>query len=146
MPQIVARLLDIRTSPIVDRIAAISDFVEAGFEVHLNFSPVVYYEGWLEDYDELFTRVSDSIGPGARRQLRAEVIFLTHNDRLHEVNLRWHPSAEELLWVPGLQEAKVSETGGRNVRYARGLKSQLVEQFKELLRERMPFCQIRYAF
>ena len=28
------------------------------------------------------------------------MIFLTHNDRLHEVNLAWHLEAEELLWVP----------------------------------------------
>jgi spore photoproduct lyase family protein len=146
MPPIVARLLDIRTSPVADRIAAIDDFEAAGYEVHLNFSPVVYYEGWLDDYDTLFSQIDASIGPSAKRQLQAEVIFLTHNDRLHEVNLRWHPKAEELLWVPELQEAKVSETGGTNVRYRRGLKSQLVSQFERQLREKMPYCGIRYAF
>jgi DNA repair photolyase len=38
MPEPDAKLLDIRTSPIEDRIAAIDDFVAAGYEVHLNFS------------------------------------------------------------------------------------------------------------
>ena len=146
MPGRIARLVDVRTSPVADRIAAIDDFVAAGYEVHLNFSPVIYYEGWLDDYADLFDHVSDAIGPAARRQLKAEVIFLTHNDRLHEVNLRWHPRAEDLLWVPHLQEAKVSETGGRNVRYRRGLKSQLVEQFRGLMAERLPDCAIRYIF
>ncbi len=101
----------------------------AGYEVHLNFSPVIYYEGWLEDYAALFDQVADSITPRTRAQLRAEVIFLTHNDQLHEVNLRWHPRAEGLLWVPELQEAKTSETGGRNVRYRHGLKGELVAEF-----------------
>ncbi|QDV32997.1 spore photoproduct lyase family protein [Tautonia plasticadhaerens] len=146
MPPVVAKLLDVRTSTIAERIAAIDDFVAAGYEVHLNLSPVVYYEGWLDDYRELFSDVDARIGSKARRQLRAEIIFLTHNDRLHEVNLRWHPRAEELLWVPDLQESKVSETGGTNVRYRRGLKRQLVAEFEALLRETLPYCGIRYAF
>ena len=146
MPKVAAKLLDVRTSSIDDRIAAIDPFVAAGYEVHLNFSPVVYYEGWLDDYAELFERVDGSIGPSARRQLRAEVIFLTHNDRLHDVNLRWHPRAEDLLWVPELQEAKLSETGGRNVRYLRGLKGRLVDEFTRLLQAKLPDCGVRYAF
>ena len=146
MPQAVAKVVDVRTSPMGERIAAIDDFVAAGYEVHLNFSPVIYYEGWLEDYAELFREVDEVLSPAAKRQLAAEVIFLTHNDRLHEVNLAWHPRGEALLWVPDLQEAKVSETGGRNVRYRRGLKGDLVAEFSALLRARLPYCRIRYAF
>ena len=37
------------------------------------------------------TQVADVVGAPARAQLAAEVIFLTHNERLHEVNLGWHP-------------------------------------------------------
>ncbi|MGN0231427.1 MAG: hypothetical protein ACI4A8_04350, partial [Muribaculaceae bacterium] len=88
-------------------------------------------------------KLDGSLSGAAKRQLAAEVIFLTHNDRLHEVNLAWHPRAEDLLWVPSLQEAKVSETGGRNVRYRRGLKGRLVEEFSALLREKLPYCAIR---
>ncbi len=146
MPHRIARRVDIRTTPIAERIAAIDDFVAAGYEVHLNFSPVIYYEGWIEDYADLFDQVADSVNPRSRSQLRAEVIFLTHNDQLHEVNLAWHPQAERFLWVPELQEAKTSETGGRNVRYRRGLKGELVSEFCDLLRSRLPECTIRYAF
>ena len=81
---------------------------------------MIYYEGWLDDYAALFGQVDGALSAAAKRQLAAEVIFLTHNEQLHEVNLAWHPRAEELLWVPHLQEAKVSETGGHNVRYGGG--------------------------
>ena len=37
--------------------------------------------------------------------------MLTHNDGLHEVNLGWHPRAEELLWRPDLQQPKLSQNG-----------------------------------
>jgi spore photoproduct lyase len=146
MPDDKARLLDVRTSPIDDRIAAIDRFVEAGYEVHLNFSPVVHYEGWETDYEALFRKVDARISPAAKSQLKAEVIFLTHNERLHEVNLGWHPRAEELLWTPQTQERKVSQMGGHNVRYRGGFKGSLVSAFTDLLSRRLPYCEVRYAF
>ncbi|WP_202620110.1 spore photoproduct lyase family protein, partial [Escherichia coli] len=36
MPERIAKLVDVRTSPIHERIAAIDDFVAAGYEVHAN--------------------------------------------------------------------------------------------------------------
>ena len=67
--------MDVRTSPMSERIAAINDFVAAGYEVHLNLSPVILYDGWLEDYRALLTEVDDTLSPTAKAQLKAEVIF-----------------------------------------------------------------------
>ena len=146
MPPAIARVLDVRTSSIADRIAAINDFHSAGYEVHLNFSPVVYYDGWLPDYQSLFRELADTLSVSVKEQLAAEVIFLTHNDRLHEVNLGWHPKGEELLWRPELQETKFSQTGGRNLRYKRGFKSNIVAEFCDLLRTCLPECTITIRF
>lgn len=146
MPEETAQIVDIRTSSIGDRIAAINDFVEAGYEVHLNFSPVIYTETWQADYEQLFEQIDDALSSEAKAQLACEVIFLTHNDELHEVNLGWPPKGEELLWRPDLQEAKRSQTGGENVRYRYGFKGKLVSDFTMLLGDRLPYCRIRYAF
>jgi DNA repair photolyase len=124
----------------------VNDFVDAGYEVHLNFSPVIVYDGWRRDYAELFAMVDDVLSDRAKAQLAAEVIFLTHNEGLHDVNLRWHPRAESLLWQPAVQEVKRSQQGGVNVRYRTGMKGQMVRVFRELLAERMPYCRVRYAF
>ena len=146
MPHRVAQVVDVRTSPVKDRIAAINDFHAAGYEVHLNFSPVIYYEGWLDDYREMFVELADVLNPAVKEQLGAEIIFLTHNDKLHQINLGWHPKGEEYLWTPELQETKYSQTGGRNLRYKRGFKADIVESFCHLLNETLPQCRIRYAF
>lgn len=146
MPHSIAKVVDVRTSPVCERIAAINDFYDAGYEVHLNFSPVIYYGGWLDDYRALFTELADVLSPGVKAQLAAEIIFLTHNDKLHQINLGWHPQGEELLWRPELQETKYSQTGGRNLRYKRGFKAEIVSQFCELLTQIVPECIIRYAF
>lgn len=146
MPESMARLLDVRTSPVPERIAAINEFVAAGYEVHINLSPVIVYEGWLADYRELLGQLDAALSAPAKAQLAAEIIFLTHNQQLHEVNLRWHPKAEAVLWQPNLQEAKVSQTGGHNLRYRAGRKRTLVRQLCELMAEQLPYCRIRYAF
>lgn len=146
MPQRVARVVDVRTSPMNERVAAIDDFVAAGYEVHLNFSPVILYTGWQQDYAELFDHIRGAVGLRARAQLAAEVIFLTHHEGLHEVNLGWHPGAEQLLWQPGVQEQKRSEHGGLNVRYRSGFKGRQVRAFRALLAQHLPECRVRYAF
>ena len=146
MPQRIARVVDVRTSPMSERIGAVNDFVEAGYEVHLNFSPIILYEGWLEDYAALFEELDDTLSPAAKAQVKAEVIFLTHNEALHEVNLKWHPKAEALLWTPETQEAKTSQMGGKNVRYRHGFKGERVREFRELLAKHIPYCPVRYAF
>ncbi len=146
MPQCIAKTVDVRTSPMAERIVSINDFYAAGYEVHLNFAPVIYYEGWQDDYRQLFDELADVLKPEVKAQLGAEIIFLTHNEKLHQINLGWHPKGEELLWKPELQETKYSQMGGRNLRYKRGFKAGLVSEFSTLLEERLPECQIRYAF
>jgi spore photoproduct lyase len=146
MPADTAKLLDIRTSSVAERLSALDDFVAAGYEVHVNFSPVVVSDGWLDRWAELLGQLDDATSPATKEQLACEVIFLTHNERLHEVNLGWHPKAEELLWQPDLQETKRSQNGDLNVRYARRRKRHYVEQFLALLAERAPYCTVRYAF
>lgn len=146
MPEPDAKLLDIRTSPVADRVAAVDDFVDAGYEVHLNLSPVVLREGWERDWADLLRHLDDVLSPASKGQAAAEVILLTHNEGLHEVNLGWHPTAEEVLWRPDLQQPKRSENGAVNVRYRNGVKRAGVEQVRALVARHAPWLRIRYAF
>ena len=147
MPPDISKLVDVRTSPVERRIAAINDFVEAGYEVNVNFGPVIVKDGWQQDYVGLFGMLGDALSPAARGQLAAEVIFLTHTKELHEVNLGWHPEGEKVLWRPEIQEHKTSQASGERVlRYERNLKRGLVREFRDLLARHAPYCRIRYAF
>ena len=114
--------------------------------MHLNLSPVIVHEGWLDEWAELLDQVADGTSARTRAQLAAEIIFLTHNEDLHEVNLGWHPRGEELLWRPDLQQAKRSQSGQWNVRYKSTWKSRWVGQLVDLLGEKLPECRVRYAF
>jgi spore photoproduct lyase len=146
MPHKMSKLVDVRTTPISDRIAVMNQFRQAGYEVNVSFAPVIYYDGWLADWKLLFDEMNDVLDDATKKQLATEIIFLTHNEQLHEVNMGWHPKAEEVLWRPDIQEVKYSQTGGRNVRYKRGLKKDIVEELVNLCFEQIPYCMIRYAF
>jgi spore photoproduct lyase len=146
MPDNIAKVVDVRTSTIADRLAAVDEFVRAGYEVHLNFSPVIVYAGWEEDYRRLFEQVDDALSPQAKQQLKAEIIFLTHNKQLHEVNMQWHPKAEEYLYTPETQETKRSQSGMWNLRYKVAWKQRWLARFQELLADKLPYCGVRYAF
>jgi spore photoproduct lyase family protein len=148
MPAEISKLVDVRTDSIEKRIAAINDFYEAGYEVHVNFSPVIVYGGkkWRTDYRDLFRQLDATLHPEVKAQLKCEVIFLTHNQQQHQVNVAINPKAEELLWVPELQENKVSQYGGWNIRYQHQLKAKMVAVFEQLLAQEIPWCQVRYSF
>lgn len=145
-PHADAKLLDLRTSPVVERIRAVDDFVAAGYEVHLNLSPVVLRPGLDEDWAELLTELDDVLSPAAKAQAAAEVILLTHHEGLHDVNLGWHPRAEEVLWRPDLQEAKRQQHAGPVVRYRVDVKQRGVRRIRDLVARHAPWLRIRYAF
>ena len=146
MPDADAKVVDVRTSRIAERIAAVDDFVEAGYEVHLNLSPVILRDGWDADWAQLLRQLDDELGPAAKAQAAAEVIMLTHNRDLHEVNLGWHPKAEDLLWRPDLQQPKRSQNGQWNVRYRNDVKRAGIERLQELIGHHAPWLRVRYAF
>ncbi|MFF3286979.1 spore photoproduct lyase family protein [Streptomyces sp. NPDC003023] len=146
MPPDDSRLLDIRTSPVEHRIAAAADFLEAGYEVHFNLSPVVIRPGWEQAWAELLRHMDDVLPAEVKKQAAAEVIMLTHNRDLHDVNMEWHPRAEDAIWRPELQQAKRSENGSLNVRYRNAPKAAAVESVRRLVGTHAPWLTIRYAF
>ncbi|MGW5849127.1 spore photoproduct lyase family protein [Streptomyces sp. NPDC055254] len=146
MPPQDSRLLDIRTSPVEQRIAAAADFLEAGYEVHFNLSPVVIRPGWEEDWTQLLRRMDDVLPRAVKEQAAAEVIMLTHNEDLHQLNLGWHPRAEDMLWRPDIQQPKRSENGSWNVRYRNADKAAAVDTVRRMVSAAAPWLRIRYAF
>lgn len=148
MPAKISKLVDVRTASIEERIHAIEEFWRAGYEVHVNFSPVIVYGGkqWRDDYRELFIQLDRVLPSVIKEQMQCEVIFLTHNRFQHKANLEINPKAETLLWTPVLQEGKRSQMGGYNIRYERHLKSKMIEVFEQLHQEVIPWCTIRYIF
>jgi spore photoproduct lyase len=146
MPQLYADLLEPNTTKIIDRIRAINSFIEAGYDVHINFSPVIVTDGWLTQYRMLFEGVDALVDIKHKDKVKAEVIFLTHNEGKHKYNLLNNLPGEHLLWNPAIQEGKISQYGGENIRYKHDLKAQYIKEWTELHDEIIKWNQIRYCF
>lgn len=146
MPQKYADILEPNTSSIEDRIDAINRFYKAGYQIHINFSPVIVTDTWIEDYRDLFMLVDKIVYPSIKEKVKSEVIFLTHNEKKHEYNLANNIAGEDLLWRPDIQENKISSNGQLNIRYEHKLKSHYIYQFKALHELLIPWNTIRYIF
>lgn len=148
MPENIRQILEPNTTNIIDRLGAVDKFLEAGYEVHLNFSPVIVYDDWLSEYKELFTdiRALSLVRNWRDKGVKAEVIFLTHNEAKHEYNLAHQLPGEDLLWRPDIQEEKTSQYGGDNIRYKHDLKAEYIRQWAELHDKIIPWNTIRYIF
>jgi len=148
MPQSYANLLEPNTSSIEERLLAVKLFQDAGYEVHLNFSPVVITDSWLDDYKELFSIVSKQAVKDNwdNDSVKAEVIFLTHNRSKHIYNTLNDITGEDLIWRPDIQESKVSQYGGENLRYQHTLKAEYIKEFIKLHDNIILWNTIRYIF
>jgi spore photoproduct lyase len=145
IPEVKRKLHEPETSTIQERIEAINKFKDAGYEVHLNFSPIMVYDGWLDDYEELFALINNHVKDTGN--VLAECIFLTHNANRHYRNLLDGKKKEEKdLWVPEMQETKISQYGGENIRYKHEIKKQFVDAFIKEHDNIIPWNRIRYIF
>ena len=137
MPQIYSDILEPGTDKIADRIAEIPKLQEV-MEVHINFSPIIYADGWLNEYRKLFQDLKK-----AGVDVKCECIFLTHNIQQHE---RSSKTVQDLIWRPDIQESKDSQYAPDNIRYKWQLKKQMVGEFTTLYAEFFDPANIRYIF
>jgi spore photoproduct lyase len=137
MPQKYADVLEPNTDSIADRIAMIPKLQEK-MEVHINFSPIIYEEGWLDEYRNLFETLM-----AAGINVPCECIFLTYNNTSYQ---NASDDVNALCWKPEIQEAKDSQYAADNIRYKYQLKAKMIAEFTELYSEYFDPKNIRYIF
>ena len=133
MPQRFADVLEPKMQKVARRIPEINRLKDLGWEVHVNYSPLVFYKKWKEDYSELFKMVKDVAGVN-----KCEVIALTnHANQM----ARSSEAAKELMSL----SYEVKNSSGV-MRYPLKHKTRLLEEFKELYSQYFDLDTIRYIF
>jgi len=133
MPQIYSDILEPKMQSISSRIRDIDRIKALGWEVHCNYSPVIFYPGWEEHYNNLFREVKEVAGEN-----KCEVIALTNHARQMA---RSSESAQELMKYSS--EIKNSEL---IMRYPLSYKFKLIDKFKKIYTQYFQENTIRYIF
>jgi len=133
MPQKYSNILEPKMQKIESRIADVNRLKELGWEVHCNYSPLVFYPGWKEEYDNLFKQVKELAGIN-----KCEVIALTnHKNQM----IKASPEAQELM----RRSYEVKNQSGV-MRYPLEHKGRLINEFKDIYKKYFPLNTIRYIF
>jgi|TARA_R100000081_G_scaffold91787_1_gene70932 spore photoproduct lyase len=133
MPQVYSNILEPKMQKISSRIKDINRLKSLGWEVHCNYSPLVFYPGWKEEYNDLFAEVNAYAGVN-----KCEVIALTnHKNQMAKAT----PEAQELM----RRSYEVKNASGV-MRYPLKHKTRLLAEFKEIYKQYFPLNTIRYIF
>lgn len=133
MPQKYSDILEPKMQKIESRIQDINRLKNLGWEVHLNYSPLIFYPGWDKLYDKLFKDVLEHAGEN-----KCEVIALTNHP------LQMAKASEEAREL--MQYSKEVKNQSGVLRYPIKHKTRLLEEFKEIYRQYFSLESIRYIF
>lgn len=133
MPQKYSDILEPKMQKIMSRIEDINRLKKLGWEVHLNYSPLVFYPGWKDEYDNLFSKVKDLAGEN-----KCEVIALTN----HKLQMaKSSADAQEIMQY----SSEVKNKSGV-MRYPLQHKTRLLNEFKDIYSKYFNLETIRYIF
>lgn len=133
MPQIYADVLEPNMQKVHNRIEDINRLKLLGWEVHINYSPLIYVKGWSKEYDNLFKTVKEIAGEN-----KCEVIALTN----HKLQMaRSSAKAQELMKY----SSEIKNNQGI-MRYPLSHKTPLINKFKEIYSQYFDLSTIRYIF
>jgi spore photoproduct lyase len=133
------------TAPIAARLEAVNRLVAAGFEAHLNLSPIVVTDEFEQEYEALLRQVDDALTPEAKAQLAYEVIFLTHSAELFEPVAARRPEAHAMMVAGRLPLAAKPHKPGV-LTYTQKDKAPLKRFLREAVERITPYARIRYMF
>ena len=133
MPQDYSNVLEPKMQSITSRIQDINRLKDLGWEVHINYSPLIFLPSWKEQYNNLFKEVKEIAGEN-----KCEVIALTNHARQMA---RSSVEAQEMMKY----SSEIKNKDGV-MRYPLSHKTKLIAQFKEIYGLYFNLQTIRYIF
>tara|TARA_R110002020_G_scaffold52741_2_gene147901 strand:+ start:311 stop:1144 length:834 start_codon:yes stop_codon:yes gene_type:complete len=133
MPQIYSDVLEPKMQKISSRIKDIQRIKDLGWEVHINYSPLIFYPEWQEHYKQLFEEILEHAGEN-----KCEVIALTnHANQMAKSTV----AAKELMRFSN----EIKNNSGV-MRYPLKHKKRRINEFKVLYSQYFNLNTIRYIF
>ena len=126
-------ILEPKMQKILSRIKDVNRLKKLGWEVHLNYSPLIFYPGWSIEYENLFKFVKKYAGEN-----KCEVIALTNH--VFQMN----KASEEARELMKYSDEPKNLSG--TLRYPIKKKTRALENFKNIYSKYFKLETIRYIF
>lgn len=91
-PQEIIKMIELKTSPLKNRIQAINKMRKAGYKVGILIAPVIFVDNWKELYHGLMEQLYNELSDEVKKDVFFEVIFMTYSYVHKMINNEAFPS------------------------------------------------------
>ncbi len=102
-PSEIIQMVELKTSPLKNRIQAINKLHEAGYRIGILIAPVIFLDNWKELYHQLIEQLFYELSEEVKKVVFFEVIFMTYSYVHRMINEDAFPS-ESYPNIPNLYE------------------------------------------
>ncbi|MBP3707286.1 MAG: spore photoproduct lyase [Clostridia bacterium] len=138
-PQNIIKEIEVGTSSLKNRVAAINKLAEAGYKIGILIAPVIFVENWKFEYEELIKFLQDELFQTAKSKVFFEVIFMTYSYVHKMINADAFPEKLSLY-----DKDKMTMRGYGKYAYKKELKQEGEIFFRTLLQKYFPQNNILY--
>ena len=145
MPEHHRKVLEMNTAPIHERLKAVNRLQEAGFEVHINLSPIVVTDDYEKEYSELLSLIDRSVSSEVKQQMAYEVIYLTHSESQFKMVESYAPKAHKMM-VEGPLNLVPKPNKPNVLSYSVKEKVVLKTKLRNMINQITPYSRVRYCY
>lgn len=95
-PQPLIQRIELGTSNLQKRIAAVNSMCEAGYPCGLLIAPVMLVDGWKAMYTELLEQLHEGLSEKVQKQMFLEIILMTYSYVHRAINSEAFPNSPDL--------------------------------------------------
>lgn len=138
-PQEVIKRIEIGTSPLDNRIAAINKLKQAGYKIGILVAPIILVDNWKEQYSELIKHLSEQLSTEVKQDAFFELIFMTYSYVHRKINEEAFPG------TPNLYDSELMTGRGMGkYSYKKEVREDAEKFMRELMQKHFPNNKIEY--
>lgn len=138
-PEEIIRKVEFGTSTLLERIQAINQLEEAGYEIGILIAPIILVENWEILYEELFQIMKEKLSKKVKEKCFFEMIFMTYSYIHRKINEEAFPNAIQLY-----DKDKMTVRGRGKYGYQKEEKEEAQKKLLQAFRKYFPDNRLWY--
>lgn len=138
-PENIIRKVEFRTSNLKERLNAINNLLELGYDPYILIAPVIITDTFEEDYKNLFITMKETLNKKMHNKITFEVIFMTYSFVHRKINEAAFPNALNLY-----SEKLMTSRGIGKYHYKNTVKEYGKKYINDLIKYYFPKSNIKY--